>query len=157
MSYLLSLCLLFIRQPCNYRWSSWKIFLFLTFSVSLSQYGTWCKSNSPEVSMRTAYGAPNYYNPPLPFVSHKTVCHAPRNIHWSVPHWILIRQEKCDVCIQFITIDYGETFHPMLSGNLAFICLWIKLFHSLLSPTSYFSSRFFFVGKSNYIHTCFAS
>lgn len=144
MSYLLSLCLLYIGQPCNYRWLSYKIFLFLTFSVSLSQYGTWYKSYSPLVSMRTAYGAPNYDTPPpLPFVSLTTVCHAPRNIHWSVPHWILIRQEKCVLCIQYITIDYGETFHPVLSGNLAFICLWIKLFHSLLSPTSYFSSRFF--------------
>lgn len=147
MSYLLSLCLLYIGQPCNYRWLSYKIFLFLTFSVSLSQYGTWYKSYSPLVSMRTAYGAPNYDTPPLPFVSLTTVCHAPRNIHWSVPHWILIRQEKCVVCIQYITIDYGEIFHPVLSGNLAFICLWIKLFHSFFSPTSYFSSRFFFCGK----------
>lgn len=42
--------------------------LSLTFSVSLSQYGTWYKSYSPLVSMRTAYGAPNYDTPlPPPF------------------------------------------------------------------------------------------
>lgn len=104
---------------------------FFSFSLSLSLYHN--MAHDVNLTPRKFLCAPRMaplitITPPphpLPFVSHKTVCHAPRNIHWSVPHWILIRQEKCDVCIQYITIDYGETFHPVLSGNLAFICLCI--------------------------------